>query len=95
MALFVLACFDHPNGLDRRLSVRANHLAYVDENRDRLKIAGPMFDSAGQMCGSLFIIEAESEAEVEAFSKADPYRINDVFGQVEIRGLKVTVGELP
>lgn len=95
MALFVLACFDHPNALERRLAVRPTHLAWVDENRDRLKVAGPMFDSAGQMCGSLFILEAADEAEVEAFSKADPYRINDVFGQVEIRGLKVTVGALP
>lgn len=94
MALFVLACFDHPNALERRLSVRTSHLAYVDENKDRLKVAGPMFDAAGQMCGSLFVMEAETEAEVEAFSKGDPYRINDVFGQIEIRGFKVVVGAL-
>lgn len=95
MALFVLACFDHENALERRMAVRPKHLAWVDENKRHVKLAGPMFDGEGKMCGSLFILEAESEAEVEAFSAADPYRINDVFGRIEIRGFRVSVGALP
>lgn len=95
MALFVLACFDHEDALDRRMAVRSSHLAYVDANREQLKVAGPMFDAAGRMAGSLFILDAEDEAAVEAFSAADPYRLNDVFERVEIRGFKVSVGALP
>ncbi|MDR3510522.1 MAG: YciI family protein [Caulobacteraceae bacterium] len=95
MALFVLACFDHEDALDRRMAVRPNHLAYVDANRERLKLAGPMFDAAGRMAGSLFILDVEDEAAVEAFSAADPYRLNNVFERVEIRGFKVSVGALP
>lgn len=95
MALFVLACFDHEGALERRLAVRPDHLAYVDANRDRLKLAGPMFNAAGEMAGSLFILDVEDEAAVEAFSAADPYRLNNVFEKIEVRGFKVSVGALP
>jgi hypothetical protein len=93
--LFVLTCIDHANGLERRMTVRPAHLAYVDENRAKLKIAGPLLDDDGQMIGSLFIMEADGRSEVEAFSAADPYRLNDVFETVDIRALRVTVGALP
>ena len=58
MALFVLMCVDHPGALERRLSVREKHLAYVREHIAMVKLAGPLLDDAGEMAGSMFIIEA-------------------------------------
>ena len=95
MPLFVLTCLDHKNGLDRRMAARPKHLAYVDQHLDMVKIAGPLLDDEGQMAGSMFIINAPDKAAVEAFSAADPYRLNDVFASVDIRAIKVTVGALP
>ena len=94
MALFVLMCVDHPGGLERRLSVREQHLAYVREHIAMVKVAGPILDDAGEMAGSMFVIEAPDKAAVEAFSAADPYRLADVFERVELRPWKVTVGAL-
>jgi uncharacterized protein YciI len=92
--MFVMTCTDHKNALDRRLAARPAHLAYLDANRARLTLAGPLLDDEGQMAGSLFIMEADSKAEVEAFSLGDPYRIAGVFETVDIRAIRITFGVL-
>jgi uncharacterized protein YciI len=95
MALFVMTCIDHKDAMDRRMAARPAHLDYVQEHRAMVKVAGPLLDDAGQMAGSLFIMEAEEKAAVEAFAAKDPYGLANVFASVEIRGFRVTVGELP
>jgi len=94
MALFILACFDKPNSLDLRMATREAHLAYVREKVAMVKVAGPMLDAAEAMAGSLFILEADDRAQVEAFNAADPYQKAGLFGQVEIRGFKATLGQI-
>ena len=94
MALFVLACFDKPNSLDLRMATREAHLAYAGEHRAMIKVAGPMLDDAEGMAGSLFILEANDRGAVEAFNAADPYQQVGLFGQVEIRGFKATLGQI-
>jgi uncharacterized protein YciI len=94
MALFVLACFDKPNSLDLRLATREAHLAYARENAAMIKVAGPMLDEAEGMAGSLFILDAPDRAAVEAFNAADPYQLADLFGQVDIRGFRASIGQL-
>jgi len=94
MAIFVLMCVDKPGALDLRMATRAAHLAYVGAHLSMVKLAGPLLDDAGDMAGSMFIIEAPDKAAVEAFSAADPYRIAGLFERVEVRSWKVTVGAL-
>jgi uncharacterized protein YciI len=94
MALFVLACFDKPNSLELRMATREAHLAYVREQAAMVKLAGPMLDAAEGMAGSLFILEADDRAAAEAFNAADPYQKAGLFGQVEIRGFKASIGQI-
>jgi uncharacterized protein len=94
MALFMLACFDKPNSLDLRMATREAHLAYARDRAKMIKVAGPMLDESEGMAGSLFILEAEDRAQVEAFNAADPYQQAGVFGQVEIRGFRASIGQL-
>ena len=94
MPLFTLMCFDKPNALDLRMATREAHLAYVRENLAMVKLAGPMLDADDGMAGSLFILEAADRAAVEAFNIADPYQKAGVFGQVEIRGFRASIGQL-
>jgi hypothetical protein len=93
MALFILACFDKPNSLDLRMATREAHLAYAREAK-MIKVAGPMLDEGEAMAGSLFILEADDRAQVEAFNAADPYQQAGLFGQVEIRGFRASIGQL-
>lgn len=94
MAMFVLMGVDCPGALDKRMAVREAHLAYVREHIALVKVAGPLLDEAGQMAGSMFVIEAPDKAAVEAFSASDPYRVAGVFERVEIHAWRVTVGAL-
>nr|MEA2796844.1 uncharacterized protein [Phenylobacterium sp.] len=94
MPLFTLMCFDRPNALDLRMATREAHLAYVRENLAMVKLAGPMLDADDGMAGSLFVVEAADRAAVEAFNAADPYQKAGVFGQVEIRGFRASIGQL-
>jgi uncharacterized protein YciI len=94
MALYVLSCIDEADGLDLRMATREAHLAYVSERLSLVKAAGPLLDDAGQMVGSMFLMEAEDRAAIEAFSAGDPYRTAGLFERVEIRVWRVTVGSL-
>jgi len=91
---FVLTCLDYPNNLERRMGARDAHLAYVAANKDKLKMAGPLLDDAGAMAGSMFVLDVESKAEVEAFNASDPYTLAGVFETVTIQAMRITVGVL-
>jgi uncharacterized protein YciI len=94
MALFVLHCLDKPNNLEGRMAAREAHLAYVRGRMHTMKLGGPYLDEAGQMIGSLIIIEVEDLAAARAWSANDPYVLGGVFERVEIRPFRVTVGGL-
>jgi hypothetical protein len=56
-----------------------------------LKLAGPFLNEAGDMCGSLFIFEAEGVAAIDAYLANDPYIQGGLFASVEIRPWRVTI----
>ncbi len=94
MALFALMCFDKPDSLALRMANREDHLAYAREHMSMIRVAGPLLDDAGDMAGSMFLIEAEDSATVNAFNAADPYTRAGLFERVDIRGWRVTLGAL-
>lgn len=93
MPLFVLTCLDKPNALEQRLGAREAHIAYV-RGSGACKVGGPFLDEAGDMVGSMLIIEAEDLAAAKAFAVADPYAQAGVFQSVDIRPFKLTLGSL-
>ena len=94
MALYALMCFDKPDSLSLRMANREEHLAYARENMAAIKVAGPYLDEAGNMAGSMFVIEADHIDTVRAFTAADPYEIAGLFGRVEVREWRITLGSL-
>ena len=94
MATFVLLCLDNADSLDLRMATRERHLAYIQTRLSDIKIAGPMFDDAGQMAGSMFILDVADKAVAEAFNAADPYTQAGLWRQVELKAVKVTFGQL-
>jgi uncharacterized protein YciI len=93
MPLFVLTCLDKPNALEQRLGAREAHVAYV-RGSGACKVGGPFLDEAGEMVGSMLIIEAADLAAAKAFAAADPYRAAGVFESVDVRPFKLTLGSL-
>lgn len=94
MGLYVLVCNDKPNSLDLRLANREAHLAYARGFAERLKVAGPLLDEAGNMAGSLLILEADSLEDARAFNLGDPYQKAGLFGSVQVTAFKATIGAL-
>lgn len=90
---------DVANSLEKRLSVRADHLARIQELVDagRVLVAGPhpAIDSedpgAAGFTGSLIIAEFESQEAAEAWAAGDPYTVAGVFESVEIKPFKVVL----
>jgi hypothetical protein len=93
MALFALICIDKPGALPVRLATREAHFAYLRE-RGVLRLGGPFLDEAGDMAGSLMIVEVDDLAAAEAFSAEDPYAKAGLFERVEIRPWRATFGQI-
>jgi len=94
MALFALICIDKPNALALRTATRPAHLAFIETRKGMIRLSGPFLDEAGNMNGSLLILEAPDAEAVRAFSDADPYAQAGLFERVEIRAWKPVAGPL-
>ena len=94
MPLYALMCFDKPDSLALRMANREAHLAYARNHMSEIKAAGPYLDEAGNMSGSMFLMEADSADTVHAFNAADPYTRAGLFERVEVRKWRVSLGTL-
>ena len=91
--LYAIIARDVPNSISLRPSVRPRHLLYlqglIDEGRVVFAGPHPAIDSpdpgpAG-FTGSLIIAEFESLEAAQSWSAQDPYLVEGVFGDVEIK----------
>jgi uncharacterized protein YciI len=84
--LFAIHCLDGADALPRRLAHHAAHRAHLAAAKVRLLVAGPLLGEDGGMIGSLFVVQAASWAEAEAFHRADPFVTAGVWERVTITG---------
>ncbi|WP_456640271.1 YciI family protein [Bradyrhizobium sp. USDA 10063] len=88
--LFVIHALDRADALPTRLANYDAHKAYLaDTSRFGVKIvmSGPLVADDGQtMIGSLFLVEAPSRAEVDAFNRADPFAAAGIWERVSVTG---------
>ncbi|MDB5492916.1 MAG: hypothetical protein JWP86_253 [Phenylobacterium sp.] len=89
MPLFVLTCLDKPGALPVRMAARAEHLAWAADQP--LTFGGPFLDEAGDMAGSLIIIDVPDIEAARAFNAADPYTKAGLWASVDIRPFRVTI----
>lgn len=84
--LFMFHCVDKAGAADIRAANRAEHLAYLEANADRIFAAGPLLsgDQSG-MVGSLLIVECADADAAQAFAAGDPYAKAGLFDSVTIR----------
>lgn len=89
--LVALTARDKPNSLDLRKANRDAHLAYITET-GVVSQAGPVLDAAGEMCGSLVILDVEDMAAARAWAENDPYAKVDLFESVDLIEWKKVIG---
>jgi uncharacterized protein YciI len=90
---FAIIGTDVPNSLEQRKAARPAHIERLQKLLDegRLLIAGPFpaidSDDPGPagFTGSLILAEFPSQADAEAWAKADPYVAAGVYADVSIK----------
>ena len=82
---------DKPGALQIRLDTREAHLAYIKET-GVVEMAGPFLDDAGQMCGSMIVLDVADLAAARAWAQDDPYNKAGLFSDVRIQEWKKVIG---
>ncbi len=91
--LFVIFCIDRPDAGDKRRDTIQAHIDYVSGAGIDIVMSGPLVpDGGGAPIGSLFLVEAEDRAAVEAFQHADPLYQADIWETIEVRAFDKRVG---
>lgn len=86
-----LIALDRPNALKVRKANREAHLAHVRAS-GIVEQAGPFLNAAGEMIGSLLILNVPDMAAAEAFAADDPYAKADLFESVTLRPWNRVIG---
>jgi hypothetical protein len=85
MMLYAVRFHDRPDRLATRERFLAAHIAWLAERRDRVLVAGSLRTAPGTPpVGGLWILEADSRAEVEAIYATDPFWTEGLRERVEI-----------
>jgi len=88
--LFVVHATDKRDILPTRAKFYRAHRIHLDEsakhNVDVVTAGTLVADDGETPCGSFFVIDAKDRAAVDAFTRSDPYRVNGVWGTVQIHG---------
>ncbi|WP_333713790.1 YciI family protein [Yoonia sp.] len=88
---FALMTQDKPGALQIRMDNREAHLAYIAET-GVVEMAGPVLDDAGQMCGSLIILDVADMTAAQEWAENDPYAQAGLFEVVTLRPWKKVIG---
>ena len=89
--LVALTARDKPGALEIRKENRAAHLDYLNST-GVVRMAGPLLDSDGEMCGSLIVLDVVDMVEATRWAAADPYAKAELFEPVTLDPWKKVIG---
>lgn len=90
MPLFAVICRDKPGALQIRLDTRSAHLGFIQDS-GIVQMAGPLIE-AGEMRGSLVILQADDLAAAQNWAANDPYKAAGLFDSVDVIEWKKVIG---
>lgn len=95
MPYFCVHSIDKRNRGDDRLRLRESHRARLRQHDHpvAVRIGGPLLNDAGEMMGSMLVIEAADKAAVETYLAGDPYMVEGLFETVTITGFNWGLGQ--
>lgn len=86
-----LFCKDKPGALPIRQENRPAHLDHIRDS-GVVEMAGPLLTEAGEMCGSLVVLQVETLAQAQDWAANDPYARAGLFESVQIIEWKKVIG---
>jgi uncharacterized protein YciI len=88
--LFVIHATDRRDGMPTRAKFYRAHRQHLDEAEKYdvdVVTAGTLIGDDGETpCGSVFVIDAKDRNTADAFTRSDPYHVNQVWETVQIHG---------
>lgn len=83
--------FTDTEAFNRRMNARPHHLDGVRDLKEKgnYVVGGAMLNQEGKMIGSTMIVQFETEEELEAWKRNDPYVTQGVWETVDIKPFKV------
>lgn len=89
--LIALMAKDKSGALQTRKDNRESHLAYIKKTGVVIQ-AGPLLDDAGEMCGSLIILDVADMAAAQNWADGDPYAHAGLFDSVTLTQWNKVIG---
>ncbi|MDO3628107.1 YciI family protein [Mucilaginibacter sp. BT774] len=93
MKQYLVTAYDYTNedSLQNRLNVRPCHLDGARELKENgnFILGGAMLNDEGKMIGSVMVLQFETDEELEAWKKSEPYLTQKVWETVDIKPFKV------
>jgi uncharacterized protein YciI len=90
---FLVIAYDEPDekALERRMAVRADHIALIDRMRDAKKIlyGAAILNDAEKMIGSVLVCDFDSRQELDEWLKIEPYVTERVWQNIEVKRCQV------
>jgi uncharacterized protein len=80
-----------PDALQRRMNARPDHLAGAAalKANHQFVIGGAMLNDAGQMEGSVMIVQFETEEAFKHWYNNEPYIVSGVWKTIEVKPFRV------
>ena len=81
--IYLVTLTDKPNKQDIRATYFAEHKQYLRSNPN-VKVSGSLLDKNEKALGGAWVIQAESEEEVQNIINKDPFYVNGMRAKIEI-----------
>jgi uncharacterized protein len=93
---FLVVARDGTDGdaVERRKRVRPSHLASIQPLVDdgHVLVGGAILSDAGDMVGSMLLVEFDERVELDRWLSADPYVTEGVWREIEVTPFRTAVG---
>ncbi len=93
MNQYLVTAYDHTNdgALETRMNVRPHHLDGARELKENgnYVIGGAILNDEGNMIGSVMIVQFETEEELQAWQRREPYITQKVWETVDVKPFRV------
>jgi uncharacterized protein len=78
----------------RRLRVRPEHLRQIEPRVERgeILVGGAILDEAGDMVGSVLLVDFETRDDLDDWLRTDPYVTGGVWVDIEVQPYRPAVG---
>ena len=91
---FLVVCRDRPDAADLRREHLDGHLKHVENHWRRYVTAGPIREPGEDaLCGSVFLVLADSLEDAEALMGGDPYITCGMYESIEYKEFTNSIGQ--